>query len=248
MAVYAIADLHLSQSANKPMDVFGPRWENHTERIRENWMRTVGAEDTVVIAGDLSWGLGIKESEADLLFLEQLPGRKIVLKGNHDLWWMTMKKLEECKQGLHLQSLFFLYNNAYETEELILCGTRGWLLENVPSPDDEKILLREAGRLRRSVEAGIRLQEAHPEKEMVVFLHYPPAYGTVRSEPILDVIRESPAKQIFYGHMHQVEPDRLIPQICGIPSRLIAADWLQFQPVRVEPVTARTNTNNKGDA
>lgn len=234
MALYVIADLHLSHSVNKPMDVFGPRWANHTARIYENWMNTVGPEDTVVVAGDLSWGIGMCESEEDLLFLERLPGQKIVLKGNHDFWWMTMKKLEENRERLHLDSIRFLFNNAYETEDFIVCGTRGWLLENDPSPEDEKILLREAGRLRRSVEAGIRLQKQHPEKEMVLFLHYPPAYGNQRSGPLLDVIRESPAKQLFYGHMHQVDPDRLISQICGIPAHLIAADWIAFQPVRIE--------------
>ena len=235
MAVYAIADLHLSQSVGKPMDVFGPVWENHTERIRDNWIRTVRQEDTVVVAGDLSWGLGIGEAEEDLLFLNRLPGRKILIKGNHDLWWMTMNKLKECKERLNLDTISFLFNNAYETEEFVICGTRGWLLESGSSPEDDKIILREAGRLKRSVDAGAELLKEHPEKEMVLFLHYPPAYGNQRSQPILDVVRSSPAKQLYYGHMHHADPSRLIPQIAGIPSRLIAADWLNFQPVRVCP-------------
>ena len=234
MAVYAIADLHLSHAVDKPMDIFGPRWERHTERIYEQWTDTVRAEDTVVVAGDLSWGMGIAEAEEDLRFLDALPGRKIVLKGNHDYWWMTMKKLREFRERIGLKTVSFLYNNAFAAEEFVLCGTRGWLLENVPSAQDEKILLREAGRLQRSVDAGRALLEECPEREMLLFLHYPPAYGNQRSGPILDVIRESPATQVFYGHMHNADPARLVPQIAGIPSRLIAADWLQFTPLRLE--------------
>ena len=245
MAVYAIADLHLSHAVDKPMDVFGPRWENHTERIRENWMNTVGPEDTVVIPGDLSWGMDISEAEEDLLFVEGLPGRKILLKGNHDYWWMTMNKLRECTERLGLRTVSFLFNNAYEAEDFVICGTRGWLLDNLPSPHDEQIMLREAGRLRRSVEAGEVLLRDHPEKEMILFLHYPPAYGLQRNPPVLDAVRDSPATQIFYGHMHNADPERLVPQIAGIPSRLVAADWLEFQPMRILPTGADGGKRNE---
>lgn len=233
MSVYAIADLHLSHGVDKPMDIFGPKWERHTERLEKNWRETVRPEDTVILAGDLSWGLGMDEAEEDLLFVERLPGKKILLKGNHDLWWGTMNKLREWKECLGLETVFFLFNNAFVAEDIVVCGTRGWLLENMPSDQDEKVMLREAGRLARSAAEGRKLLDGHPEREMFLFLHYPPAYGNQRNQPILDVIRETSAKQIFYGHMHNADPSRIVPQIAGMPSRLIAADWLQFKPLKI---------------
>lgn len=233
MSVFAIADLHLSHSTNKPMDIFGARWENHTEKIRENWLRTVTENDTVVIAGDISWGTYIEEAEEDFRFLESLPGRKIILKGNHDYWWLTMKKLQEFKERLGLHTVEFLYNNAILAEDYIICGTRGWMLENVYTDEDTKIVQREAGRLQMSLQEGRKLQETFPEKEILVFLHFPPAYGNQRSQPIIRVLAENKIKRIYYGHMHNADASRLIPQIAGATSELIAADWLQFCPVKI---------------
>ncbi len=235
MSVFAIADLHLAHTMNKPMDIFGPRWENHTQKIRQNWIETVSENDTVVIAGDLSWGMRMEEAEADFRFLEDLPGHKIVLKGNHDYWWQTMKKLQEFRDRVGAKSVDFLYNNAYEAEDFILCGTRGWVLETPYSEENAKIVNRETERLRLSILAGEKLRKTCPEKELLVFLHYPPAYGNQRCRPICDLLKESGVKRIFYGHMHQADPSRLVRQIAGASSELIAADHLRFCPIRILP-------------
>lgn len=236
MSLFAIADLHLSHTMNKPMDVFGSRWENHTERIRESWLETVSPDDTVVIAGDVSWGMRISEAEEDFRFLESLPGKKRILKGNHDYWWQTMKKLNEFRDRVNAFSVEFLFNNAYETDEFILCGTRGWLLETSYGEDDQKIVNRESERLRASIRAGRELQKRSPEKELLVFLHYPPAYGNLRCGQICEVLSENGIGRVFYGHMHNADPSRLVRQIAGASSELIAADYLDFRPKRILPL------------
>ena len=234
MAVFTIADLHLSNSTNKPMDIFGPKWENHAERLRENWQNLVNPEDTVIIAGDISWGMRTGDALSDLQFIESLNGKKIIAKGNHDYWWQTMKKLLEFRDRVGAFSVDFLFNNAYETEEFILCGTRGWTLEHQYNAEDEKIVNRETERLKHTLAAGKALQERSPEKELLVFFHYPPAYGNLRCEPICEVLRENGVKRIFYGHMHNADPERLVRQIAGASSELIAADYLDFCPKKIE--------------
>lgn len=234
MSVYTIADLHLSHSTDKPMDIFGPRWENHTQRLYENWQNLVKPEDTVVIAGDISWGMRTEDAVADLEFIHSLNGRKIITKGNHDFWWQTMKKLYELRDSVGALSIDFLYNNAYTVENFIICGTRGWFPEDNYSDFDEKIVNREAERLRTSILAGKKLQEASPENELVVFLHYPPAYGGVKCQRICEVLQEYQVKRVFYGHLHGAQKNRLIHQIAGASLTLVAADWLDFKPLPIE--------------
>ena len=234
MSVFVIADLHLSHTTNKPMDIFGARWENHTERLRENWQSVVSPDDTVIIAGDISWGMRTDDALADLMFIESLNGKKIIAKGNHDYWWQTMKKLYELRDSVGCQSIDFLFNNAYVVEDFIICGTRGWFPESNYGPDDEKIVNREAERLRTSILAGLKLKEEHPEKEMLVFLHYPPAYGSVKCERICEVIHEYGIKRVFYGHLHGAVKSRLIHQIAGAQLTLIAADWVDFTPIEIK--------------
>ncbi len=234
MSIFTIADLHLSHSSNKPMDIFGPRWENHTARLKENWNAMVKPEDTVVIAGDISWGMRTEDAMADLAFIHSLNGKKIIAKGNHDFWWQTMKKLYEFRDSLGAHSIDFLYNNAYVAENFIICGTRGWFPEANYSEADEKIVNREAERLRTSILAGLKLKEEYPDNELLVFLHYPPAYGDVRCQRICDVIKEYGIKRVFYGHLHGAVKSRLVYQIAGATSTLVAADWVDFKPVLIE--------------
>lgn len=235
MSLFAIADLHLAHTMNKPMDIFGAKWENHTERIRENWLSTVKAEDTVVVAGDISWGMKTSDAEEDFRFLESLPGHKLILKGNHDYWWQTMKKLTEFRDALGARSIDFLFNNAYETDEFIICGTRGWLLENNYGEDDTRIVNREVGRLQCSIDAGRKLKEQSPEKELLVFLHYPAAYGNQRCKQIVECLADNGIKRVFYGHMHNADPSRLVRQIAGASAELIAADAIGFKPILIKP-------------
>ena len=226
MALYGIADLHLSLGVNKPMDVFRG-WENYVERLKQNWEQTVKPEDTVVLAGDISWGLSLSETEKDFRFIDALPGKKILLKGNHDLWFSTKSKVERFWETLGVLSLSILFNNAYHYGDYAICGTRGWI--NGEGAGDKKVLLRECGRLRTSLEAGRALQ-----KEPLVFLHYPPIYGGDECEEILEILMEYEVKRVYYGHIHGYSAGyALNGSRHGIEFRLISGDFLQFQPTRI---------------
>ena len=180
MSLFAIADLHLSLGVDKPMDVF-PGWAGYVEKLEKNWRENVRPEDTVVVAGDISWGLDISEAKEDFAFLDQLPGTKILLKGNHDLWFSTKTKVEKFFAENGFSTLKILFNNAYEYGDRAICGTRGWMND----PIEKKVLLRECGRLRMSLEEGKKFG-----KEPLVFLHYPPVFGGGECYEILDVLLE----------------------------------------------------------
>ena len=228
MSVFVIADLHLSHGADKPMDVFGAKWENHTEKLKENWCRTVKDTDTVVIVGDISWGLRFENAVDDLAFIHTLPGKKIISKGNHDLWWQSAKKLREYKEASGADSIEFLYNNAYLAEDLIICGTRGWVEENGASEKDKKIIAREAGRLDLSVKEALKLKEEKPGAEIVCFIHYPP------TRSLTEVMRENGIRRCWYGHLHGAFKDSLPQHIDGIEVHLVSADFLNFKPMLIK--------------
>ncbi len=229
MSLFAIADTHLSFGTDKPMDVF-QGWQDYESRLAENWRAIVRDTDTVVIAGDISWGMNLSETTPDFRFLHELPGRKIILKGNHDYWWSTRKKAETCFAENGLDTLSILFNNAFEVGSVAVCGTRGWLAESC-SDEDRKVLLREAGRLQTSLDAAKAFS-----KEPVVFLHYPPvnADGTW-CEEIFSVLRKEGVRRVYYGHLHgpscrmavQGEKD-------GIRLTLISCDALRFSPKLIE--------------
>ncbi len=224
MSLFTIADLHLSLGVNKPMDVF-PGWENYTERLTENWQNVVKPEDTVVIAGDISWGLMMEESRKDFEYLDSLNGTKIILKGNHDYWFTTKTKVEKELDNWGLKTIKILFNNAYEYDDYAICGTRGWMNEQ----NDKKILLRECGRLRLSLEAGKKLG-----KEPIVFLHYPPIYGASECYEILEVLYEYGVKHVYYGHIHGYSLGYAINgERIGIDFRLVSCDYLQFSPKKI---------------
>ena len=222
MALYTMADLHLSFSTEKPMDVFGDRWKDHPQKIKDRWPLT--EEDTIVLPGDFSWAMDLKQLIPDLAFLQSLPGTKLLSKGNHDYWWDTIAKMNRCL-GKDFPSVHFLHNNSYEICNVSLCGTRGWTLEN--AEEDEKVLAREVGRLKMSLEKATR--------EPLVFLHYPPVFGTLRCEPILDVMKQFRVKECYYGHLHGAGAAALATEgeVDGIRFRLISADALDFHPLRI---------------
>lgn len=221
MSIWTISDLHLSLGTDKPMDIFG--WNNHTERIRSAWTRLVKAEDTVVLPGDLSWALDIKDALPDFLFLDSLPGRKILLKGNHDLWWVTMKKNKTFFEENGIKTIEFVYNNCAVSEGYAICGTRGWLLEGGEA--DKKIIAREVGRLRRSLEAA-----KATGLPMLVFFHYPPAYAEERCEELIEILKEFNIKAVYHGHVHGKGFNRAISEIDGIKLKLISCDCIDFTP------------------
>ncbi len=241
MALYTIADLHLStlDTTNKSMEVFGTRWQDYIKRIEKNWRHMITDEDTVVIPGDVSWALSLEESASDLKFIESLPGKKILGKGNHDFWWCTMKKHEEFFERLGIKTISFLFNNAHETEELIIAGTRGWYNDedatNAPDGVDfEKLTNRECGRLRMSLKEAMRLKEASPEKEIVVFMHFPPYWNGKASDELIDILKNYEIERVYFGHIHgnyTVSPEI---EYEGIKMSLISADYLGFIPKHVE--------------
>ena len=237
MAVYVISDLHLStlDSTNKSMEVFGHRWQDYVTRLRANWTRLVEPSDTVIIPGDVSWALTLDEAHSDLSFIDSLPGRKIIGKGNHDFWWSTMNKLSIFTREKRLDSLSFLFNNAYLVENIIVTGTRGWYQDadcsNLPSGTDyDKLVRRECQRLEMSLRAAEPLRTENPQAEVVAFLHFPPYYNGRACEEIVDVLLSYGVKRVYYGHLHG---DYTIPATVsykGIDFTLVSADYLEFIP------------------
>ena len=228
MSLYAIADLHLSLGADKPMDIFGG-WDNYVTRLEENWRRTVKADDTVVIAGDISWAMRLEQSFNDFAFIESLPGKKILLKGNHDYWWTTRKKIEDFFQKNNFNSMSILFNSAEIVENFAVCGTRGWSYD-CSTQEDIKILNREVGRLTTSIE-----QAKQTDKEIIVFLHYPPVFSGYECTEIMTVLQKYNIKKCYYGHIHgkQIGKKAITGTYKGVDFHMISCDQVNFTPVLV---------------
>ena len=228
MAVYTIADLHLSFGTDKPMDVFRG-WENYTERLEANWQKLVEEEDTVVIAGDISWAMSLTETKKDFTFLDKLPGKKLLVKGNHDYWWTTKAKMDKYIEEEGFTTLSILHNNFYIADGLALCGSRGWFYD-AETDTDMKVLKREAGRLGMSLEPAVKAGF-----EPLVFLHYPPIYNDTECKEITDVLHQFGVRKCFYGHIHGGNAARraFIGEKDGISYRLVACDHLGFMPLAV---------------
>ena len=223
MALFAISDLHLSLSTDKPMDIFG--WGNHAERIRANWCRVVGENDTVVIPGDISWGLKTEEAAEDLKFIDSLPGRKLILKGNHDLWWQTRAKNEKFFASIGVTTISIIFNNSVAAEGYEICGTRGWFYD---AGIDRKVVLREAGRLEASLSFN-----KETEKEKIVFLHYPPVFGEQVCQEIWSVIKKHNVRRVFYGHIHGIGHLNCQSEYDGVALKLVACDHTNFTPIQI---------------
>ena len=232
MSLYAIGDLHLSFSdPSKTMSVFAG-WDNYQEKIEKNWRDIVKPEDTVVLAGDISWGMSIQQAEPDFRFINDLPGRKIILKGNHDYWWVTMRKMEGFFAEKGFDTLKILHNNHYEYNGYGICGTRGWVngTDGEKDEQDEKVLKREVQRLETSIQSAV-----NAGLEPLVFMHYPPIFASNFNYDILEVLYRYKIKACYYGHIH----GRSAHALCvtntydDIDFHLIAGDYIQFMPVKV---------------
>lgn len=228
MSLFAIADTHLSLGTDKPMDIF-KGWSGYVERLKENWESSVTDSDTVVIAGDISWGMSLEGALEDFRFIDALPGQKIILKGNHDYWWTTMRKMETFLSENGIKTISFLHNNTITVGDVAVCGSRGWFFDAEESAD-KKVLLREAGRLRTSVnlakETGL---------EPIVFLHYPPVTQNMVCEEIYNVLLETDIKRCYYGHLHGPSMTRSVNSVRdGIEFALISCDFLAFAPKLVQ--------------
>ncbi len=229
MALYAIGDLHLSFGANKPMDVFGGRWVGYVDKLREG-LSVIRPEDTTVLAGDLSWALDLEHAREDFAFISAIPGRKIILKGNHDYWWSTAAKFYRFCEENGFENLYVLNNNCWFYGQTALCGTRGWFYEeDKQGTHDEKVFRRELGRLETSLKAA-------GEHEKLCFLHYPPKYTGYVCQEILELLQRYGVTACYYGHLH-AESIRLAFQgrDHGVDFRLVSADYVNFKPQQILP-------------
>lgn len=231
MSLYVIGDLHLSFGVpGKTMKIFNG-WDNYQELIAKYWKEMIKSDDTIVLAGDTSWGMSLTQAKADFEFINNMPGRKILLKGNHDYWWTTKKKMEDFMKSEGLGSIEILHNNHYKYEEYGICGTRGWV--NVPGEvqeHDAKVLNREVQRLETSIKSALE-QKLDP----IVFLHYPPIFGCNFNYDILDVLYRYNIRKCYYGHIHGRTGHSLCVQgvYDDIDFHLVSGDYLQFIPEKV---------------
>ncbi len=223
MRTFIVGDLHLSNDPriDKPMTVFGDAWNDHAARIREDWDARVGAEDTVIIAGDISWGLHFKEALADLEWIHERPGMKVLIKGNHDLWWTGITKLNQL-----YPDMYFLQNSCYGTDHALICGTRGWVCPGSEgyTAQDEKIYQRESLRLRASLTAAA----ARKDREIIGVLHYPPTNDKMQPSKFTQLFEEFGVRRVYYGHLHGKEAFRkgLKGNLNGVSYDLISLDYL----------------------
>ncbi len=230
MSIFAIGDTHLSFSCDKPMDIFGG-WQDYVGRLEKNWRAVVTDADTVVIPGDISWAMSLEEAERDFAFLDSLPGEKLIMKGNHDYWWTTKKKMDKFFDEKGFTTLRILHNNACRVGDFVLCGSRGWFYD-AQTGNDKKVILREAGRIKMSLTEAERLGG-----EVICFLHYPPVMGTEKCEEIMKVLAEHNVKRCFFGHLHGNFSAFVNNAVVdGVKFSLVSADFLEFCPKLVEKI------------
>ena len=235
MSIYTIADLHLSFNQHKPMDIFGDNWLGHEEKIKENWINKVKEEDTVILPGDFSWATYLEDAKMDFEYLNNLPGKKIMLKGNHDYWWTTVTNMKKFLLENNFLNIEFLYNNSFEIENKILCGTRGWSIGD-DIETDQKILNRELIRLQLSLEDGVK--NYGKDKEIIVFMHYPPItkakINTNQEMEFINLMKKYNVKRCYYGHLHGTSiNDAIEGEIEGIQFKLVSADGLDFKLLKI---------------
>ena len=231
MSIFVIADLHLSFKNPKPMDIFGDNWTKHEEKIKKDWNEKVKEEDLVVLPGDFSWATYIEDTIPDFEYLNSLPGKKIMLKGNHDYWWTTVTSMRKFLKENNFQNIDFLYNNSFEYENKILCGTRGWSL--VDEEIDEKLINRELGRLELS------LQEGGQKTVSGALPHVQPPItkNKILSEEemkFIELMKKYNVKRCYYGHLHGNSIyDAVEGKIQGIELKLVSADGLDFKLIKI---------------
>ena len=239
MSLFVIADLHLSSDKSKSMEIFGPRWTDYQNKIEKNWKAVVTDADTVIVPGDVSWALKLEESEADFRFLNSLPGKKLIGKGNHDFWWSTASKMKAVMEAEKIKTIQPLYNNAYRFDNCIVCGTRGWFVEEnqqhtVGTVDYARIVNREVIRLRLSLDEAVRLKkEDGRELPILVFLHFPPVWNGFVCREFIDVLHEYKVRSCYFGHIHGAYHMPKTSTFEGIDFILTAADALLFTPLPI---------------
>ncbi len=238
MSLFSIADLHLSLTTDKPMDKFGSRWQGYQDKINKRWRAVVTDDDTVIVPGDISWAIDLEEALADLKFLDSLPGKKIIGKGNHDYWWSTVTKMKAFFEANGITTIDFLFNNAYETDDAIIAGTRGWYVEEklqvTETADYQKIVSRENARLELSLKEAMKLK-GDSEKPILVYFHFPPVFKNFRCDEFIETMKKYKIRNCYFGHIHS---NYLIPKTVetdGIMMTIISADYLDFVPMITFP-------------
>ncbi len=236
MSLFVISDLHLDVLTNqKSMEVFGEKWKNYTQRLKNNWSAVVEENDTVIIPGDISWALTLEESIHDLKWINALPGRKILMKGNHDFWWSTSKKMKSFFAQNELDTLEILYNGAIEVENYILAGSRGWFVDKSTQPqgvvnvDYDKVINREKIRLGMSLDEAKKLQDISG-KEILAFFHFPPVWSDFVCEELVSLLKEYNISRVYFGHIHGSYNVSSVFEYDGIQFKMISADFIDFLP------------------
>lgn len=229
MALYALGDLHLSLGTDKPMDVFGGAWVGYLDKLKQG-LRILTQEDTLVLVGDASWSLGLQNAVEDFAFINAIPGKKLLVKGNHDYWWSTAAKFQKFCQEHGFSNLELLHNNCWFYGDVALCGTRGWFFEeDKQGTHDEKVFRREMCRLETSLQAA-------GDREKFCFLHYPPLYRGYRCSEILELLAKYGVRRCYYGHLHSDSHKLAIQGVVdGVEYRMVSADAVNFTPVLVLP-------------
>lgn len=235
MSIFVIGDLHLSFNNPKPMDIFGENWVNHEEKIKKNWTKNVKENDLVVLPGDFSWETYLQDTKLDFEFINKLPGKKLLLKGNHDYWWSTLTTMRNFLHQNNFINIDFLYNNSFEYENKILCGTRGWNITN--ESEDGKLINRELIRLELSLKEG--LERFGENKEIIVFMHYPPIMKKMREEEqelkFVKLLKKYNVKRCYYGHLHGASISEAFEgDFKGIEFKLVSADGLNFHLLKIQ--------------
>lgn len=246
MSIFSIADLHLSHGTNKQMDVFGSRWIGYMAKIEKYWRAVVSENDFVIIPGDISWAISLKAAESDLMFIDKLPGKKLLGKGNHDYWWDSMTKMKNALSKWNITTIDFLHNNAFLVEDYIICGTRGWYIDekqqNTPTDVDyKKILTREVLRLDMSLSDAVKKRTDAEildgcKREILVFLHFPPVFKNFLCREFIDKLKEYGIKHCYFGHIHGVYEVSRTTEFEGITFTQISADFLNFIPMITMPI------------
>ena len=235
MSIWTIADLHLSFCVDKPMNIFGENWDNYEDKVKQDWLSKVKEEDTVILSGDFSWGTYLEETTADFKFINDLPGTKILLKGNHDYWWQTIKSMDKFLEENSFENIYFLHNNSYFVDNKIIVGTRGWNFDFNDS-DFERIYERELIRLELSIKDGI--QKYGEDKEIICFVHYPPITKNMIENGIkskyLEILNKYNISRLYYGHLHGASLKEAVEgNIDGVDLKLVSSDYLKFELLRV---------------
>ena len=233
MSIYAIGDLHLSFGTEKPMNIFGDNWQNYEEKLENNWNKIINENDVVLIPGDFSWATYLEDTLQDFKYLNKLNGKKILLKGNHDYWWTTLKSMREFLNQNEIFNIDFIFNTSIETDDAIIVGTRGWAFYD--TENSEKMLNREKFRLELSIKDGI---QKNNNKKIICMMHYPPILKNMinknEKSEYIEIMKKYNVKECIYGHLHgNSHLEAVEGNVDGVNLKLVSSDYLQFKPLKI---------------